>query len=61
MPDSLDTMETCDLRKECLRRGIHFPCGHPVLLSTKRECITALRNPAYAEALNLGLIGSEEE
>ena len=59
MPDQLDDLTTEQLREECSKRGIAFPCGNAVWMSTKRECLAALRNPCYVEAYRLGLIGKE--
>lgn len=59
MTDSLDTLDTEALRKECMSRGIHYPCGLSLHAACKHELLIALRSPQYVEALRLGLIGKE--
>lgn len=61
MEAALETLDVYALRSACRKRGIFFPCGNPVALSNRRECINALTNPAYLKADELGLLSKEDE
>lgn len=58
--DKLEGLDLAQLRAECIRRGIHYPCGNPLHAACIHELLDALRDPANAEAQRLGLLTPDD-